>query len=355
MVIDANASDVNATSAILRKYTWGLDLSGTIHGAGGIGGLLACVETQGEHEGTYWYFYDANGNVGQLVKTIKDGQGNITGVESTLAARYEYDPYGNPIPIPQPPGPGPYADLNPFRFSTKWFDAETFLGYWGYRYYSPRLGRWISRDPIEEKGGANLYLAFDGAPANNVDARGELVFGWLDRSKAILTMADEDTLETISVWANTGGHWPEDLERVGMWVPGPTALRWREVPAPAGRYFITTEPGFKHWHEDGSDWFGLFMSDWAINDKFYDKERDQDRDGVRLHSGTLSWGCVTVFKDQFEEWQALVSMIYRTKPGGVITYGFWGKCSVKILGMLEIRGQPLPPGQPFRPEPAQVP
>ena len=26
-----------------------------------------------------------------------------------------------------------------------------------YRYYSPELGRWINRDPIGERGGANLY------------------------------------------------------------------------------------------------------------------------------------------------------------------------------------------------------
>ena len=31
------------------------------------------------------------------------------------------------------------------------------LYYYGYRYYSPSLGRWISRDPIEEEGGVNLY------------------------------------------------------------------------------------------------------------------------------------------------------------------------------------------------------
>jgi uncharacterized protein RhaS with RHS repeats len=29
--------------------------------------------------------------------------------------------------------------------------------YYGYRYYSTELGRWISRDPIQEKGGLNLY------------------------------------------------------------------------------------------------------------------------------------------------------------------------------------------------------
>ncbi|MGJ8635156.1 MAG: RHS repeat-associated core domain-containing protein, partial [Luteolibacter sp.] len=33
----------------------------------------------------------------------------------------------------------------------------TGLYYYGYRYYDPETGRWPSRDPIEEKGGINLY------------------------------------------------------------------------------------------------------------------------------------------------------------------------------------------------------
>ncbi|HPD32434.1 MAG TPA: hypothetical protein PLL20_20770, partial [Phycisphaerae bacterium] len=37
----------------------GLDLSRPIHGAGGIGGLLATEEPQGTYQGTYWFFYDA--------------------------------------------------------------------------------------------------------------------------------------------------------------------------------------------------------------------------------------------------------------------------------------------------------
>ncbi|BCX47296.1 hypothetical protein HAHE_12040 [Haloferula helveola] len=31
------------------------------------------------------------------------------------------------------------------------------LFYYGFRYYHPELGRWISRDPIEEEGGVSLY------------------------------------------------------------------------------------------------------------------------------------------------------------------------------------------------------
>jgi RHS repeat-associated protein len=49
------------------------------------------------------------------------------------------------------------ARANPFRFSTKYQDDETDLLYYGYRYYDPSTGRWLSRDPLGEEGGINLY------------------------------------------------------------------------------------------------------------------------------------------------------------------------------------------------------
>jgi RHS repeat-associated protein len=42
-------------------------------------------------------------------------------------------------------------DFN-FWFSTKYLDHETGNYYYGYRYYSPSLGRFPSRDPIGEQG-----------------------------------------------------------------------------------------------------------------------------------------------------------------------------------------------------------
>ncbi len=67
---------------------------------------------------------------------------------------------------------GPYAAENPFRFSTKWFDDETTLGYWGYRYYLPSLGRWINRDPYYERGGINLQACVRNRPTNAIDPLG---------------------------------------------------------------------------------------------------------------------------------------------------------------------------------------
>jgi hypothetical protein len=44
--------------------------------------------------------------------------------------------------------------------------------YYGYRYYSPELGRWLSRDPIQESGGINLYGVVGNDPVNAWDYLG---------------------------------------------------------------------------------------------------------------------------------------------------------------------------------------
>jgi len=62
----------------------------------------------------------------------------------SVVAQYEYGPFAEPLRAT-----GPLAADNPFRFSTKYTDLETGLIYYGYRYYSPSLGRWLSRDPVE--------------------------------------------------------------------------------------------------------------------------------------------------------------------------------------------------------------
>jgi RHS repeat-associated protein len=120
---------------------WGLELSGSLQGAGGIGGLLS-ANINGTN---LFYSYDANGNITEYITS--------TGEKSfALAAHYEYDPYGNTIAKT-----GTSADSNHFRFSTKHFDKDLSLYYYGYRYYNSELGRWINRDPIGEQGGFNVY------------------------------------------------------------------------------------------------------------------------------------------------------------------------------------------------------
>lgn len=46
--------------------------------------------------------------------------------------------------------------------------------YYGYRYYMPRLGRWVNRDPIGESGGNNLTRFASNALSNTIDALGRV-------------------------------------------------------------------------------------------------------------------------------------------------------------------------------------
>jgi len=125
---------------VTNHYVWGLDLSGSLQGAGGIGGLLSATFGGTNSVSSVFYTYDGNGNVSELVNT-----------NGAVVAHYEYDAFGNTTAAT-----GAMAEANPFRFSTKYLDTETGLYYYGLRYYHPELGRWVNRDPIEEEGAYRL-------------------------------------------------------------------------------------------------------------------------------------------------------------------------------------------------------
>ncbi len=72
-----------------------------------------------------------------------------------------------------------------YRFSTKFFDHETGLYYYGRRFYDPIWGRWINRDPIEEQGGLNLYVFVANNPVNAWDVFGLAEAATLYRIHAI--------------------------------------------------------------------------------------------------------------------------------------------------------------------------
>jgi RHS repeat-associated protein len=141
---------------LLRSYVWGSDLSGTLQGAGGVGGLLF-VGNFASPIGYCAAAYDGNGNVMSLV-SMADG---------STAAQYEYGPFGEVIRAT-----GPMAKANPFRFSTKYQDDETDLLYYGYRYYNAGTGRWLNRDPLGELGGFNLYASCANNLLNSIDLDG---------------------------------------------------------------------------------------------------------------------------------------------------------------------------------------
>ena len=126
---------LNSSFSLLHSFTWGLDLSGSMQGAGGVGGLLWLSQPSTTNSQQFAAF-DGNGNVAVLV----------CATNGAVTANYEYGPFGEVIRAT-----GSMAKANPFRFSTKYQDDESDLLYYGYRYYSPATGRWLSRDPLEDQ------------------------------------------------------------------------------------------------------------------------------------------------------------------------------------------------------------
>jgi RHS repeat-associated protein len=151
----------------LATYLWGLDLSGTPQGAGGVGGLLSIVDNGSTKR--HYPSYDGNGNVSEYVSYVPDDPETTEDEEAVaIAAHFEYDPFGN-LTVDTHDNATSFL----YRFSTKPQDPVTGLYYYGYRWYDPVTGRWPSRDPIEEQGGINLYAFVGNDGVNRWDLLGK--------------------------------------------------------------------------------------------------------------------------------------------------------------------------------------
>ena len=139
-------------------YTRGPDLSGTLEGAGGIGGLLARSEWNSVSSTWSHAFYHSDG-VGNVTALAVPSGGGIA-----LAGSYRYDPFGRLIGTPTD-----LAARNTQRFSSKEWHNPIGFYYFGYRFYDPATQRWLNRDPIGEDGGVNLYGYVENDPLSNVD------------------------------------------------------------------------------------------------------------------------------------------------------------------------------------------
>ena len=175
-------------------FDWGLDLSRSAQGAGGVGGLLATrtsefassrYTTSSRRIGQHFPSYDANGNI--IAWTSDSGEYRTT---------RDFDPFGN---IVTKQGER-WNESTPFGFSTKYEDVESGLLYYGYRHYDPTHGRWLNRDPLGERGGVNLYGMVRNSPVSSIDRLGLALYAfdgtWNDADK----MAASPDEQPTNVW-----------------------------------------------------------------------------------------------------------------------------------------------------------
>ncbi len=147
----------------LRSYVWGTDLSGSLQGAGGVGGLVTVADFSGTSSTpNYYVCNDGNGNIVSLINSA----------DGSVSAQYQHGPFGEPV---ETVGIQVLQKF-PLRFSSKYCDSESGLSYFGDRYYNHYTGTWLDKDPIEEHGGLNLYDYSQNAPIDHFDAHGDCCY-----------------------------------------------------------------------------------------------------------------------------------------------------------------------------------
>jgi len=198
--------DAGNGAHLARKWScvWRPDIGsrlyarGSWQAAGGVGGL-AWMQT-GIAQTVAMYTYQSVSGNAEVHIPMMDHMGNVrhyyqiktTGVGASasyvtgqITANLDYDAFGREVRATgpktpasgQPPGLAandPWVDVLPFHFSTKFTDRESGLNYYGYRFYDPVDGRWLSRDPIGERGGLNLQAACLNNALNVLDILGLL-------------------------------------------------------------------------------------------------------------------------------------------------------------------------------------
>ena len=98
----------------------------------------------------------------------KDHLGSIremTDASGTVLARYDYDSWGRSTTMINTNKPD-------FNFTGLYRHSKSNLDFATYRAYDPDLGRWLSRDPIAENAGTNLYRYVRNNPTGLVDPKG---------------------------------------------------------------------------------------------------------------------------------------------------------------------------------------
>jgi RHS repeat-associated protein len=210
-------------------------------------------------------------------------QARLTG--GSAVWRWESDGYGNTLPDEDPDGNGQKTYVY-LRFPGQYFDEESGLHYNWHRYYVPRLGRYLSSDPIGVEGGDNIFAYANQNPISKIDPFG-------------LTAIDFDpSTGTLRIDPEMDGQSPYTMPASsGRPNCGCDASAKDKGPIPSGSYTLHTDqlsnPGrigdiLRNMRGDWGDWRVPLTPDAGTN--------TFGRSGFFLHGGFYpgSAGCIDV-------------------------------------------------------------
>ena len=251
--------------------------------------------------------WEANGTqVKEHLYCMHDAMKNVTSLFGEARGRralYEYRPYGGLVT-----SEGNMAQENKFRFSCEYMDDELGLIYYNYRHLNPNDGRWISRDPIAEQGGWNLFAFVGNKIFNQADILGLIctIEYSIKLHTILIRKVDKDgnilRLTTSRVFSGNGDG-KNNPDNVGNKDNG---------PIPPGKYYVIKRQSggirsriedwtYKLWNDnDKTQWLAFIAIDDALDDQ---KEiNGVFRSSFRMHYGTRSLGCITFLdKEVFEK------------------------------------------------------
>ena len=139
---------MDASGQLLETYTRGVGLAGDI-------GTLVAVNHHPDSSLMVTYYTHAN----------QRGDVTLTRLGTETVGTYDYSAFGT---LKSQTG----ADACRFKFSSKERDVVTGFSYYGFRFYAPQWQRWLSRDPIGERGWPEVYSFVANDPTDVIDVWG---------------------------------------------------------------------------------------------------------------------------------------------------------------------------------------
>jgi RHS repeat-associated protein len=148
--VETNSGSVTST----KQFIWALKQR--LEERDGTGSVTKRFFAKGETISGSNYFFAKN-----HLRSISE----LTDSSGAIQAQYKYDPYGRPTKIQG-------ASEADFQFGNYYFHSRSMLNLMRRRAYSSTIGKFMNRDPIEERGSLNLFAYVQNSPTLYTDPSG---------------------------------------------------------------------------------------------------------------------------------------------------------------------------------------